>query len=214
MPARQCHPVVEVQAMWVLVRRAPMFAGAVLIVSSVSNAQGRAEKARPNQPSRVLTTAKRYLGTKYILGGTTPRGFDCSGFVQYVFRRHGVRLPRTSRQQAAAGRRVPSGLGSLRPGDLLLFATRGKRIDHIAIYAGGNRIIHSSASGGGVRYDNLSSKRGKWFVRHHVASRRVLREGTPLVAAVGMQTEVLVRPNLGAQRSGALGSEPVTQGVP
>jgi len=129
----------------------------------------------------VLATADAYVGTKYVWGGETPRGFDCSGFVQYVFREHGVELPRTSRQQAQVGRAVPRGLAALEAGDLMFFAANGVRIDHIAIYAGGNEIIHSSSSGGGVGYDQFSTKRGRWFVSHHVATRRVLADGRSLV---------------------------------
>jgi cell wall-associated NlpC family hydrolase len=125
--------------------------------------------------ARVLATADRYLGTRYRYGGETPGvGFDCSGFVQYVFGRHGVNLPRTSRQQATAGQALRRGVGTLQPGDLLLFATRGSRINHVAIYVGGNRILHSSAGAGKVVYDDLSTPRGKWYLARHVASRRVL----------------------------------------
>jgi len=133
---------------------------------------------------RILGTAEQYLGTRYVYGGTTPRGFDCSGFTQYVFRQQGVTLPRTSRQQATVGDRVSTGGGRLAPGDLMLFASNGSRVDHVAIYAGDNRIIHSTSSGGGVRYDDLLSPRGRWFVAHHVASRRVLADGRSLVRAL------------------------------
>ena len=178
-----------------LFRVSHILVGAVLVAPAVLAAQTRVEKSRSVQSARVLTTAKRYLGTRYVFGGTTPRGFDCSGYVQFVFRKHGVRLPRTSRQQAAAGRRLTGGLSSLRVGDLLLFATKGRRIDHVAIYAGGNRIIHASASGGGVRYDNLNSKRGKWLTSHHVASRRVLYVAAPLVADPARSAETFDGPN-------------------
>jgi cell wall-associated NlpC family hydrolase len=126
--------------------------------------------------ARVLATADRYVGTQYTYGGSSPAvGFDCSGLVQYVFARHGVSLPRTSRQQATAGRALPRRLAALRPGDLMLFASRGRGVDHVAIYAGEGRILHSSKGGGGVRYDDLSSPRGEWYLARHVASRRVLR---------------------------------------
>lgn len=125
--------------------------------------------------ARVLATAERYLGKRYVYGGETPGvGFDCSGFVQYVFGRHAVDLPRTSRQQTGAGRVLPRGVASLRPGDLMLFSSKGGRVDHVAIYAGENRILHSSAGAGGVVYDDLSTPRGKWYLTRHVASRRVL----------------------------------------
>ena len=125
--------------------------------------------------ARVLATAESYLGQKYVYGGETPgSGFDCSGFVQYVFGRHGVDLPRTSRQQALAGRTLPRRAGTLQPGDLMLFSSKGRGVDHIAIYVGNNRILHSSAGAGGVVYDDLTTARGKWYLARHVASRRVL----------------------------------------
>jgi cell wall-associated NlpC family hydrolase len=125
--------------------------------------------------ARVLATAERYLGIRYRYGGASPSaGFDCSGFVQYVFGRNGVVLPRTSRQQATAGRPLPAPVDSLKPGDLMLFSSKGVGIDHIAIYVGNNRMLHSSAGAGKVIYDDLSTPRGKWYLARHVASRRVL----------------------------------------
>ena len=121
----------------------------------------------------VLATADDYVGVPYRYGGTLPSsGFDCSGFVQYVFAQHGVQLPRTARQQAQVGQALSPDWRAVSPGDLVMFADNG-RIDHVAIYAGHNRIIHSSASGGGVRYDDLDSPRGDWFMDHMVAARRV-----------------------------------------
>lgn len=125
--------------------------------------------------ARLLATAESHLGERYLYGGETPGiGFDCSGFVQYVFGKHSIGLPRTSRQQAGAGKALPRTVSTLRAGDLMLFSSKGGRVDHVAIYAGNNRIIHSSAGAGGVIFDDLSSSRGKWFLARHVASRRVL----------------------------------------
>jgi cell wall-associated NlpC family hydrolase len=125
--------------------------------------------------ARVLATAQHYLGKKYVYGGATPGvGFDCSGFVQYVFSRHGIDLPRTSRQQAKVGRAATTKVSGLQPGDLMLFSSKGRGVDHVAIYAGNNRILHSSAGAGGVVSDDLSTPRGKWYVARLVASRRVL----------------------------------------
>ena len=125
--------------------------------------------------ARVLATGDTYLGKRYVYGGAKPGvGFDCSGFVQYVFGRHSVSLPRTSRQQSTAGRALPRTRTALRPGDLMFFASKGRGVDHVAVYAGNNRIIHSSAGAGGVVYDDLSTPRGTWYLARHVASRRVL----------------------------------------
>ena len=140
----------------------------------VARAPRKAETASASA-ARILSPADRYVGKKYVYGGETPGvGFDCSGFVQYVFGRHGVALPRTSRQQAGAGRALARKIASLQPGDLMLFSSRGGRVDHVAIYAGNNRILHSSAGAGGVVYDDLSTSRGKWYLARHVASRRVI----------------------------------------
>ena len=123
---------------------------------------------------RVLGTARRYLGTRYRMGGTKPTAFDCSGFVRYVFAKHGVELPRTAREQSAVGRSVAVGADSLRVGDLLFFRTPRGRASHVAIYAGNGRIIHASSGSRRVRYDDLASARGRWFVERLTAVRRVL----------------------------------------
>jgi cell wall-associated NlpC family hydrolase len=132
-----------------------------------------------------LTSPYSY-GSGCHCGGTSPKkGFDCSGFVQYVFATHGTRLPRTSRQQASSGQRLRPVWSALRPGDLVLFAEPGRHISHVATYAGRRRIIHATSSGGRVRYDALDTKRGKWFVWHLVAARRVSPRGASLVFSDG-----------------------------
>jgi len=151
-----------------------------VILSGVSEAGGAV--APPVSAARVIPTAERYLGTPYRYGGTSPvTGFDCSGFVQYVFARNAVRLPRTSRQQAKVGVALPHNWRSLSAGDLVMFAERGEPISHVAIYAGRNRIIHATSSGGAVRYDDLDTRRGQWFVEHMVAARRVTPDGRGLM---------------------------------
>jgi cell wall-associated NlpC family hydrolase len=123
----------------------------------------------------VLATADRYVGTRYRYGGETPaEGFDCSGFVQFVYGRHGVELPRVSYKQAGAGRAAPRAITALQPGDLMFFAPGGGRVDHVAIYAGDGRIIHAASGAGSVRYDDLDTDRGGWLLRRFVTSRRVL----------------------------------------
>ncbi len=125
--------------------------------------------------AHVLATADRYVGIRYRYGGESPgEGFDCSGLVQYVYGRHGVELPRTSYQQADAGRAAPGEITDLQPGDLMFFSAGGARVDHVAIYAGEGRVVHATSGAGSVRYDDLDSDRGEWLLERFVTSRRVL----------------------------------------
>jgi len=124
----------------------------------------------------VLRTASRYVGTRYRFGGTKPGAFDCSGFVRYVFARHGVALPRTASEQSAEGHSIVVGVDSLAVGDLLFFRTKRGDASHVAIYAGGGRIIHASSGSRRVRYDDLMSPRGRWFIEHLSSVRRVVEE--------------------------------------
>lgn len=151
--------------------------------ATTSTSSGRTTPARrriPNSPppssaaARVLRTGESYSGVKYVWGGNTPReGFDCSGFTKYVFAKHGVTLPRTSREQVRAGTGIAADFRSLRPGDLLFFAEPGEAISHVAIYAGDGVILHAASSLGRVGYTDLNEG-GEWFVAYFVAARRVL----------------------------------------
>ena len=124
---------------------------------------------------RMVDVAEGLVGTRYRWGGASPsEGFDCSGFVRYVYAQQGIDLPRVSRAQARAGRRLPARLDELQPGDLLFFAQRGAGVDHVAIYAGDGRIVHASRRGYGVRYDDLSGASGRWYAERLVAVRRIL----------------------------------------
>jgi cell wall-associated NlpC family hydrolase len=159
------------------------------ILSSIVLAGTATSPAPTGRPApaatRVIGTAEQYLGVPYKWGGSSPAsGFDCSGYVKYVYGRQGVQLPRTSREQAGAGVRVTPKVASLRQGDLMLFAESSRPISHVAIYAGGGRIIHSSSSGGGVRYDELGTRRGRWYVQHMVAARRLAVDGRSLVQSL------------------------------
>jgi len=122
----------------------------------------------------LLRTADSYRGVKYVWGGNSPsQGFDCSGFTKYIFAKHRIGLPRTSREQSRVGTAIPADFRVLRPGDLMFFAEPGEAISHVAVYAGDGWIVHSSSSVGGVGYTDLNSG-GDWFVAYFVAARRVM----------------------------------------
>lgn len=121
----------------------------------------------------IVETARHYLGVPYRLGGTTPRAFDCSGFIRYVFELHGLELPRTAHEQAAIG--VAPDAHDLEPGDLLFFYG-GRGAQHIAMYVGGDSIIHASSGSHRVKLDRLSGRGSHrtWFGQRLIAVRRLL----------------------------------------
>jgi hypothetical protein len=111
----------------------------------------------PLEGDAVVRTAARWLGAPYLWGGITHGGVDCSGFVQALFRIHGLALPRDSDQQSRSGEALDPGrdFASLRAGDLLFFAEEPGRCSHVTLCAGGSRIIHSSLGNGGVARNDL-----------------------------------------------------------
>lgn len=102
----------------------------------------------------ICQYAKEYLGNPYVWGGTSlTKGADCSGYVQSIFKKYGVKLPRTSREQANAGTTIK--VSEAKPGDLIFYGN-GKTINHVAIYIGGGQVIHASSPKTGIRISNVS----------------------------------------------------------
>jgi cell wall-associated NlpC family hydrolase len=117
----------------------------------------------------LLATAQRLAGIPYRNGGSDPAGFDCSGYVQYVFAQHGVMLPRTVERLASAGSRVELPA----PGDLLFFATSGRTASHVGIALGDDWFIHAPSSRGVVRVERLSAS---YWSRRYLEARRVIAD--------------------------------------
>jgi cell wall-associated NlpC family hydrolase len=93
---------------------------------------------------RLAATAMRFMGIPYLWGGTTPKGFDCSGLIQRVFRLHGLVIPRDSDLQARYGRRKNAGeTDELRTGDLLFFGKNEQQISHVAMYLSDSLFLHA-----------------------------------------------------------------------
>ena len=126
----------------------------------------------PNPPVydgySVSSTALSLRGSPYRDGGTDPSGFDCSGFVQYVFDQHGIAMPRDVRHQFEVGRRVEP--NTLEPGDLVFFTTVASGASHVGIAIGGDQFVHAPSSRGVVRVERLSAP---YWSDRFVGARRV-----------------------------------------
>ena len=126
-------------------------------------------KGESNLANQIIANAKKHLGTPYVWGGTTPKGFDCSGLTQYVFKQSGISLPRTTTEQVKMGTYVSK--SNLRPGDLVFLQnTYRQGVSHVGIYIGDGQIIHASSSKGVV----ISKLSSSYYTQHYHSARRVL----------------------------------------
>ena len=119
----------------------------------------------------IIQSAKNLIGTPYRYGGTTTAGFDCSGYLGYVFSENGIELPRTTGGQFQAGK--PVSRSNLKKGDLVFFNTSGRGVSHSGIYIGGNQFIHASTSRGVIITD-LNDPH--YWGSRYIGARRVIEE--------------------------------------
>jgi cell wall-associated NlpC family hydrolase len=126
----------------------------------------------------IVSTALHLVGTRYRSGGADPDGFDCSGFVQYVFAQQGVMVPRTVEEQAHAGSRVDD--NQLRAGDLVFFHTSGRGPTHVGIALDATRFVHAPSARGEVRVEPLA--RPYWADRFIEARRMIVAPAAPAPA--------------------------------
>ena len=156
--------------------------GALLLAACAANQPIRTVESIPHQgvsknpplsPANqaaglsVVNAARSLLGTPYRFGGSSPKGFDCSGLVTYVYRQAGIQIPRTSSDQYQDSQKVA--LTQLQPGDLLFFRLSPPKISHVAIYAGDGRFIHAPSSGKYVSYASLEDP---YWRKHLIAAGR------------------------------------------
>lgn len=123
---------------------------------------------------KLLEDAKYFKGGKYVWGGTTPEGFDCSGYVQYLYKKHNIDLPRTAWQQSKQGQVVER--DELQKGDLLFFLTDKKRgipITHVGIYIGNGKFIHAASKDKGIIISPLTHGN---YAKTFVSARRVVQK--------------------------------------
>lgn len=125
--------------------------------SFISGSQGR----------QIVSTARTFMGVPYVFGGTTPSGFDCSGYVQYVFKMHGVNIPRLADEQYNLG--MAAKINQLTIGDLVFFTTYTAGVSHCGIYIGDRNFLHASSHG--VRIDSLDNE---YWKPRFVGARKVV----------------------------------------
>lgn len=143
--------------------------GTPVSVSALKNSNNYIAGNTTSKADKIIATAKKYIGVPYVWGGESPSGFDCSGFVQYVFKVHGISLNRTTETQYKHGSYVSK--SNLKPGDLVFFQnTYRAGISHVGIYIGNGQFIHASSSKG-VTISNLSSS---YYTSHYYGARRIL----------------------------------------
>ena len=160
----------------------PLMLGLAVLAGCASAPHTTSVSVPPSAPSASVATmasghddllfhAFTLVGTPYRWGGNSPEtGFDCSGLINYVFRETaGLSLPRTTAGLNELPNATPS--NALRPGDLVLFSTGGKRVNHAGIYIGDGRFLHAPSTGGRVRIDDLQAC---YWQRSYKSARRVL----------------------------------------
>lgn len=117
----------------------------------------------------IVLDALGQIGRPYVYGGTTPKGFDCSGLVQYVYKQQGLSVPRNSRAQFKASEKID--LDDALPGDLLFYKISGRQVNHVAIYLGEGQAVHAPSSGKHVIVAPIGNK---WWKKRYVAAGRLI----------------------------------------
>ncbi|RSL29544.1 hydrolase Nlp/P60 [Salibacterium salarium] len=140
----------------------------VMLLSAFAVQPGAADAASADN---IETEARKHLGTPYSYGGTTPSGFDCSGFTNYVFSKEGVDLPRTASQQYNVGTSVAK--SNLQKGDLVFFSENGSSVSHNGIYIGNQQFIHSSSSNG-ISISSINDP--YYWGERYLGAKRVFKE--------------------------------------
>ena len=136
----------------------------IIASRGISEAPISSEKAQ-----EIIAYAKKFMGVKYVFGGASPSGFDCSGFTMYVFNKFGINLPHSASSQAGLGLAVSK--SDLVPGDLVFFQTYKSGISHVGIYIGNNNFLEASSSRG-IAITSLSSS---YYSSRYKGATRILK---------------------------------------
>ena len=118
----------------------------------------------------IVTTAQKYMGVPYVWGGTTPDGWDCSGYTQYVMKENGISIPRTAAEQYSKGVAVDK--ANLKVGDMVFFTTYKPGASHVGFYMGDGKFIHASSAAKQVTINSLSEE---YYTEHYIGARRYIQ---------------------------------------
>ncbi|WP_144509650.1 C40 family peptidase [Bacillus sp. FJAT-22090] len=138
------------------------------VVLAAGTFVGNTEAASNVASTQIVSSAKSLIGIKYSYGGTTKAGFDCSGFIGYIYKNNGVNLPRTAAGMYSTGKSVKK--ANLVVGDLVFFNTSGRGVSHVGMYIGSGKFIHASTSKG-VRVDKLNDP--YYWGKKYVGAKKV-----------------------------------------
>lgn len=127
------------------------------------------QTSRMIKAKKVVKMAKSYAGVPYVWGGSSPKGFDCSGFTSYVFSKNGFTIPRVSADQYNFGKWVDK--SRLLPGDLVFFTTYKSGPSHVGIYVGNNQFAHASSGAGKITISSLSNP---YYSQRYIGARRLI----------------------------------------
>ena len=138
---------------------------------SNSSSSGRRSSGSQDEAGDLIMNAMSLIGLSYRFGGNSPtQGLDCSGFMQYIFKRSmGITLPRTSAEMATVGQQVDR--ANLKPGDMVFFGSGG-RVSHVGMYIGNDRFIHAPRTGRDIE---ITSMNGNYWKNRYITARRVDR---------------------------------------
>ena len=179
----QQKPQQQSQAKFVAAQSASVYEEEVATEKELADFSGNKPYQLPVLADSILERGMSLIGTRYRFGGTSEAGFDCSGFIGYLFREEaGMNLPRSTREMINVDAPLVS-RKNLEPGDLLFFATNGRRgrVSHAGIYLGDNQFIHSSSRrSGGVRIDSLGDS---YWSKTFIEAKRALANAPTVVTA-------------------------------
>ncbi len=128
--------------------------------------------AASSKADSVVALAKQQLGKRYVYGTAGPNTFDCSGFINYIYKQNGINTPRSTSGYNSVG--VPVAKANLQPGDVILFDTSGPIngvVSHVGLYVGNRQIIHASTGGRGVVYDSIDAP---YYAARYIKAVRIL----------------------------------------